>query len=100
MRNLLYIACLAFVQVAYGATGCGGHGDRITMLVTTSWLAGHLHDDLDAALVSDPVRQQLAHRRREHILAQIREWEDGSRVPELGVKTDLPWKGWRRCFRS
>jgi thiosulfate/3-mercaptopyruvate sulfurtransferase len=31
--------------VAYGAApGCGGHGDRSTMLVTTEWLAGHAKD--------------------------------------------------------
>jgi len=24
--------------------GCGGHGDRNTMLVTADWLAAHLHD--------------------------------------------------------
>lgn len=43
-RNLLYTACLALGQLAYGAAGCGGHGDRNTMLVTTAWLADHLND--------------------------------------------------------
>jgi thiosulfate/3-mercaptopyruvate sulfurtransferase len=30
--------------MAYGAVGCGGHGDKSTMLVNTSWLADHLKD--------------------------------------------------------
>jgi thiosulfate/3-mercaptopyruvate sulfurtransferase len=37
-------ACLAFGQLANGAPACGGHGDRNTLLVTTSWLADHLKD--------------------------------------------------------
>jgi thiosulfate/3-mercaptopyruvate sulfurtransferase len=37
-------ACLALGQLANGAPACGGHGDRNTMLVTTSWLADHLKD--------------------------------------------------------
>jgi thiosulfate/3-mercaptopyruvate sulfurtransferase len=44
MRNLIYAACLALGQLAYAATACGGHGDKSTMLVTTSWLADHLKD--------------------------------------------------------
>jgi thiosulfate/3-mercaptopyruvate sulfurtransferase len=44
MRNLIYVTCLALGQLAYGAAGCGGHGDRKTMLVTTAWLADHLND--------------------------------------------------------
>ena len=37
-------ACLALGQLANGAPVCGGHGDRNTLLVTTSWLADHLKD--------------------------------------------------------
>ena len=37
-------ACLALGQLANGAPACGGHGDRNTLLVTTSWLADHLKD--------------------------------------------------------
>jgi thiosulfate/3-mercaptopyruvate sulfurtransferase len=35
---------LALGQLANGAPACGGHGDRNTLLVTTSWLADHLKD--------------------------------------------------------
>ena len=38
------LACLSLGQPAHGAQACGGHGDRNTMLVTTSWLADHLKD--------------------------------------------------------
>ena len=37
-------SCLALGQLANGAPACGGHGDRNTLLVTTSWLADHLRD--------------------------------------------------------
>ena len=37
-------AWLALSQLASGAPACGGHGDRNTMLITTSWLADHLKD--------------------------------------------------------
>jgi thiosulfate/3-mercaptopyruvate sulfurtransferase len=36
--------CLAIGQLANGASACGGHGDRDTLLVTTAWLADHLQD--------------------------------------------------------
>jgi len=52
---------------------------------TWSILASHLDDDLNAALVGNPIRQQLAHRRRERIFAHIPErrhdfgWPGGDR---------------------
>jgi thiosulfate/3-mercaptopyruvate sulfurtransferase len=40
MRWIVLLSLTA--AAAYGAApGCGGHGDRSTMLVTTEWLAGH-----------------------------------------------------------
>jgi thiosulfate/3-mercaptopyruvate sulfurtransferase len=47
MRNLFHClaaAGIAFGQLALGAPACGGHGDSNSMLVTTAWLADHLHD--------------------------------------------------------
>jgi hypothetical protein len=35
-------AFLALQTAAQGAAGCGGHGDRATMLVTANWLTAHL----------------------------------------------------------
>ncbi len=44
--KLIYTAALAafLVAGADAATPCGGHGSRDTMLVSTDWLARHLHD--------------------------------------------------------
>src|SRR5580704_7245762 len=38
--------CIASaVLAAHSAVGaCGGHGDKSTLLVSTAWLADHLHD--------------------------------------------------------
>lgn len=44
VSSCFYPALLALAQLAAGATACGGHGDRNTMLVTTAWLADHLKD--------------------------------------------------------
>ena len=45
-RNMGVIAILACVLAAppLRAAACGGHGDRDSLLVSTSWLAGHLSD--------------------------------------------------------
>jgi|ERR1035437_2748906 rhodanese-related sulfurtransferase len=46
-RSAIRIACLAaaLLQAGFAQTpACGGHGDRNTMIVTTSWLADHLND--------------------------------------------------------
>src|SRR5262245_53050475 len=44
--NTAIIAILASALAAPGvrAAACGGHGDRDSLLVSTSWLAGHLND--------------------------------------------------------
>lgn len=44
MRNWICLAFVAFIPLIYAAPGCGGHGDKSTMLVTTAWLAQHLKD--------------------------------------------------------
>jgi thiosulfate/3-mercaptopyruvate sulfurtransferase len=44
VRHLFFVACFGLGQMVHGAAGCGGHGDRSTMLVTTAWLADHLND--------------------------------------------------------
>jgi len=44
-RALSFVAGLLMLQAGYAeAASCGGHGDRSTLLVTTSWLADHLND--------------------------------------------------------
>jgi thiosulfate/3-mercaptopyruvate sulfurtransferase len=43
MRYLLFCLLLS-LPLAAAPAACGGHGDRANMLVTTSWLADHLHD--------------------------------------------------------
>lgn len=44
-NSCFYLAFLALAQLATGAPACsGGHGDRNSMLVNTSWLAKHLKD--------------------------------------------------------
>jgi thiosulfate/3-mercaptopyruvate sulfurtransferase len=40
----LVLAILAVMATTTSAAPCGGHGDHNTMLVSTSWLAEHLHD--------------------------------------------------------
>jgi thiosulfate/3-mercaptopyruvate sulfurtransferase len=51
MKTWTYFAALFLVigltismSGAVAGAPCGGHGDRSTMLVSTSWLAEHLHD--------------------------------------------------------
>src|ERR1700689_633475 len=46
MLAALSLAVLPVLALAVHAAPvpCGGHGDRGTMLVSTSWLADHLHD--------------------------------------------------------
>jgi thiosulfate/3-mercaptopyruvate sulfurtransferase len=45
VAELFLLIGLSFVMCnAVAAASCGGHGDRGTMLVSTSWLAEHLHD--------------------------------------------------------
>jgi thiosulfate/3-mercaptopyruvate sulfurtransferase len=44
-RCALALTCLAILPAARAAEPrCGGHGDRGTLLVSTAWLAQHLHD--------------------------------------------------------
>jgi thiosulfate/3-mercaptopyruvate sulfurtransferase len=43
MRCLLFCLMLS-LPLAAAPAACGGHGDRANMLVTTAWLADHLHD--------------------------------------------------------
>jgi thiosulfate/3-mercaptopyruvate sulfurtransferase len=52
IRLLLFLA----------AGACGGHGDRGTMLVSTGWLAGHLHDtNLILLAVGTPEEYEKEH---------------------------------------
>jgi thiosulfate/3-mercaptopyruvate sulfurtransferase len=49
MENAMKLACTAALAAflaagSNAATPCGGHGTRDTMLVSTAWLAQHLHD--------------------------------------------------------
>jgi thiosulfate/3-mercaptopyruvate sulfurtransferase len=44
-RKLALLSAGLMLQAVYAAAAtCGGHGDRSTMLVTTSWLQDHLND--------------------------------------------------------
>jgi len=48
--------------LAYAAPGCGGHGDASTMLVSTDWLAAHLHDaNLVILAVGDKADYERSH---------------------------------------
>jgi thiosulfate/3-mercaptopyruvate sulfurtransferase len=42
LRILFFAVCASLLPAA--PAGCGGHGNRATMLVTTAWLADHLRD--------------------------------------------------------
>jgi thiosulfate/3-mercaptopyruvate sulfurtransferase len=44
MRTLILAALLFAAPAAALAAPCGGHGDRTTMVVTTTWLAAHQSD--------------------------------------------------------
>jgi len=44
MRTLILAALLIAAPAAALAAPCGGHGDRTTMVVTTTWLAAHQND--------------------------------------------------------
>jgi thiosulfate/3-mercaptopyruvate sulfurtransferase len=60
MRKLI-LAAIVFVVPAF-ALPCGGHGDRSTMLVTTSWLAAHQADpNLVVLAVGDKSEFDKAH---------------------------------------
>src|SRR5450432_175405 len=44
-RKGALISAVFMLQAVYAAAAtCGGHGDRNTLLVTTSWLQDHLND--------------------------------------------------------
>ena len=43
MRRVIGVL-LSLAPLLHAAAGCGGHGTRETMLVSTAWLAAHLHD--------------------------------------------------------
>src|SRR5262249_38298302 len=44
MRTLRLVLFICAATAAAMAAPCGGHGDKSTMLVSTAWLADHLHD--------------------------------------------------------
>jgi thiosulfate/3-mercaptopyruvate sulfurtransferase len=44
MKGTLLWGMLCLASAVHAAPGCGGHGTRETMLVSTDWLAAHLKD--------------------------------------------------------
>jgi thiosulfate/3-mercaptopyruvate sulfurtransferase len=42
-KSILALACF-MAPAAFGASTCGGHGNKDTMIVSTAWLADHLKD--------------------------------------------------------
>jgi len=44
MKGTLLSGMLCLALAVHAAPGCGGHGTRETMLVSTDWLAAHLKD--------------------------------------------------------
>jgi thiosulfate/3-mercaptopyruvate sulfurtransferase len=40
----LSLLILPLLQASSASAACGGHGDKSTLLVSTAWLADHLHD--------------------------------------------------------
>src|SRR5579872_7392466 len=63
--KLIRIAALAALLAlphAVPAAACGGHGDRDSLLVSTSWLAGHLKDrNLVILEIGDKAAYDKAH---------------------------------------
>jgi thiosulfate/3-mercaptopyruvate sulfurtransferase len=54
-RKLALFAAVFMLQAVYAAAAtCGGHGDRSTLLVTTSWLQDHLNDKNVVVLAVGP----------------------------------------------
>jgi thiosulfate/3-mercaptopyruvate sulfurtransferase len=44
IRLTFLLAGLTALPTAFAAAPCGGHGDNSSLLVSTTWLAGHLND--------------------------------------------------------
>ena len=44
IRLSFFIAAFTLHQTSSASAACGGHGDKSTLLVSTAWLADHLHD--------------------------------------------------------
>ena len=62
MRVAPIAVLAALASVVHAAPSCGGHGTRDTMLVSTSWLAAHLHDPEVVVLsVGRPGEYDLGH---------------------------------------
>ncbi|HEY2014869.1 MAG TPA: sulfurtransferase [Bryobacteraceae bacterium] len=59
---LLSLAVLAALPCSAVATSCGGHGNRDSLLVSTSWLADHLNDrNLVILEIGDKAAYDKAH---------------------------------------
>jgi thiosulfate/3-mercaptopyruvate sulfurtransferase len=62
MRALILAAVLFVAPAATAAAPCGGHGDRGSMVVTTTWLAAHQNDpNLVVLAVGDKSEYGKAH---------------------------------------
>src|SRR5580700_1902830 len=62
MRTVIFAAILFLTPANALAAPCGGHGDRSSMVVTTTWLAGHQNDaNLVVLAVGDKSEYAKAH---------------------------------------
>ena len=60
MNKILAGSVLCLASLLHAAPGCGGHGTRETMLVSTAWLSAHLnHADVVALAVGRPSPAKL-----------------------------------------
>jgi thiosulfate/3-mercaptopyruvate sulfurtransferase len=62
MLSVMLLASLASLPYPAAAASCGGHGDRDSLLVSTSWLADHLNDrNLVILAVGNKAEYEKAH---------------------------------------
>lgn len=62
MKAILALGVLCLSAAGQAAPGCGGHGTRQTMLVSTAWLSAHLNDpDLVVLAVGRPGEYDAGH---------------------------------------
>jgi len=62
MNKILAGGVLCLASLLHAAPGCGGHGTRETMLVSTAWLSAHLNDaDVVVLAVGRPGEYDTGH---------------------------------------
>jgi thiosulfate/3-mercaptopyruvate sulfurtransferase len=62
IHRSFFIAAFTLLQASSASAACGGHGDKSTLLVSTAWLADHLHDqNLTILSIGQEADYQKAH---------------------------------------